>query len=99
MTDMIKIGPVLSELMTKQGLTLASLAKLSGVPRTTLSEWSSNRPPKNPTQVKMVAEALGVSIHFLLFGSEDQQEPLQKILKDDFFSGTFEINIKRIRNN
>jgi hypothetical protein len=48
-------------------------------------------------QTRKVADALGVSLHFLIFGEEDHQEPLARLLKDELFSGTFEINIKRVR--
>ncbi len=48
-------------------------------------------------QIQKVANMLGVTMHFLLFGKDDPQEPIQKILKDDFFSGTIEISIKKVR--
>jgi transcriptional regulator with XRE-family HTH domain len=95
--DMIKIATILNGLMKKKGIRIAELSKATGVPRTTLNEWSSNRSPKNPMQLRAVANYLGVSIHFLLFGEEDQQEPIQKIMKEEFFNGTFEVNIRRIR--
>jgi hypothetical protein len=28
---------------------------------------------------------------------QNNQEPIQKILKEDFFQGTFEISIKRVK--
>ena len=76
--------------------TLASIAKGTGVPKSTISEWLNNRSP-NPSQAVKVANHLGVSLHFLLFGKDDAQEPIQKILKEDFFKGTFEITVKRVK--
>ncbi len=76
--------------------TLASISKATGVPKSTLSEWLNNRAP-NPTQAVKVANHLAVSLHFLLFGKDDAQEPIQKILKEDFFQGTFEITVKRVK--
>jgi transcriptional regulator with XRE-family HTH domain len=73
------------------------LSKRSGVPVSTLSEWSSNREPKSPTQTRKVAAALGVSMHYLIFGEDDGQEPLQRLLKEDLFQGTFEITVKKVR--
>jgi transcriptional regulator with XRE-family HTH domain len=92
----IKTGTVLKKIIQERRLTLREIANGSGVPATTIAEWSNNRTPKNPLQVKKVAEFLGVSVHYLLFEEEDKQEPLQKILKEDFFKGTFEISIKRV---
>jgi transcriptional regulator with XRE-family HTH domain len=93
----IKIQTTLKQLLTEQNLSLRELAKRSGVPNSTLQEWSSNRSPKNPIQVQKVAQVLGVSMHYLIFGEEDKSEPLTKLLKEDVFSGTYEINIKRVR--
>lgn len=69
------------------------------MPPTTIAEWQSNRTPKNPSQVKAVAGYLGVTLHYLLFGEEDAEETIQKIFREDLFSGVFEINIKRIKAN
>ena len=93
----IKIQSTLSQLLADQNLSIRELSKRSGVPNSTLQEWSSNRSPKNPVQVQKVASCLGVSMHYLLFGEEDGSEPLAKLMKEDFFSGTFEINIKKLK--
>lgn len=87
----------MKELLKERGISLRELSKRSGVPVSTLSEWSSNREPKSPTQTRKVAQALGVSMHYLIFGEDDVQEPLQKLLKEDLFSGTFEISIKKVK--
>jgi transcriptional regulator with XRE-family HTH domain len=92
----IQIGKVFSQLVKDQRFTLKEISKATGVPATTLAEWQANRTPKNPSQVRAVAKFLGVSLHFLLFGEEDGQELVQKILKEDLFHGVFEISIKRV---
>lgn len=92
----LKIGKTLEKLMKNERYTLASISKATGVPKSTLSEWLNNRAP-NPSQAVKVATHLGVSLHYLLFGKDDSQEPIQKILKEDFFKGTFEITIKRVK--
>jgi len=92
----LKIGKVLKQFMEKERHTLASISKATGVPKSTISEWLNNRTP-NPSQAVKVANHLGVSLHFLLFGKDDAQEPIQKILKEDFFKGTFEITVKRVK--
>lgn len=95
MDSELKIKTVLKRLMNEQGETLVSLAKVSGVPKSTISEWLGNRSP-NPVQAVKVANYLGVSLHYLLFGEDDAQDPIQKIMKEDFFKGTFEISIKKV---
>ncbi len=93
----LQIGPTLRSLMRDQRLTLKSIEKETGVPASTIAEWTNNRSPKNPVQVQKVAKLLGVSLHFLLFGAEDSEEPLTKLVREDVFSGTFEITIKKVR--
>lgn len=97
-TDMsnLKIGSVLKKIMANERHTLTSISKATGVPVSTISEWVNNRAP-NPVHAAKVAKHLGVSLHFLLFSEEDTEEPLHKLLKEDLFSGTFEINIKRVK--
>jgi transcriptional regulator with XRE-family HTH domain len=97
MADEIKIGKVLTELLKQKNLSIRQLAKNTGVPASTLSEWTSGRAPKNLVHAKNVAKTLGITTHFLLFGEEDDQEPIQKILKEELFSGTFEISVKRVK--
>ena len=92
-----QIGRVLSKIIQERRLQLKEISKATGVPATTLAEWQANRTPKNPNQIRAVAKFLGVSLHFLIFGEEDSEEPIQKLIKEDFFQGTFEISVKRIK--
>lgn len=95
----LSIGPTLTHLMHEQRRTLREVSEATGVSKSTLSEWSTNRRPKDPVQVCKVADFLGVSMHFLLFGEEDRKEPLTRIMREEFFSGVFEITIKRVKVN
>lgn len=93
----IRIGDILTELDKEQRYSMKELSKKTKVPASTLGEWSNNRTPKNPVQVQKVAQELGVSMHYLLFGEEDHEEPLAKIMKEEFFSGTFEVTVKKVK--
>lgn len=96
MKNELRIKNILKKLMNENGETLASLSKATSVPKSTISEWLGNRTP-NPVHAVKVANHLGVSLHYLLFGANDAQEPLQKIIKEDVFKGTFEISIRRVK--
>jgi transcriptional regulator with XRE-family HTH domain len=96
----VKIGPTLIRLMNEQGFSLKELAFSSGVPQSTISHMRNNRQPRDISTVIAVAEALGVSLFYLLYG---QHEPSQKSefiseLMTELFSGSFEIRVKKIRN-
>lgn len=79
----LKIALTLSQLLKQRGLTLKDVSKATAVLVSSLSEWKSNNRNPNATHAKAVADFLGVTVHYLLFGYEDQQEPLQKILKEE----------------
>ena len=49
----MKVSTTMPELLKSNGFSLRELSKRSGVPVSTLSEWSSNRSPKNPLQAKV----------------------------------------------
>ena len=96
-TVKLKIGSVLRTIIGERRLTLKEISKGTGVPASTIAEWTNNRSPKNPEQAQRVAGYLGISLHHLFFGEEDREEPISKLLKEDVFSGTFEITIKRLK--
>lgn len=93
----LKIGTVLSQALKEQRRSLREVAKHTGISVSTLNEWASNRHPRDLVKAQKVAGYLGLTLHFLLFGIEDPQEPMQKIISEDFFKGTYEISIKRVR--
>lgn len=97
----LKIGEVFKKALKDRGLTLREVSQGSGVSISTLSEWSGNRKPKDPTQAQRVAKFLGLSLHYFLFGEPDSQEKinLSQIFKENVFEGTFEVSVKRIHLN
>jgi len=58
-------------LTEQRGWSLATLARRSGVPKTTLHGWCAGRSVQNLDQLRRVAAALEVSVHYLAFCSED----------------------------
>lgn len=96
----LKIGPTLVQLMDEQRLSLKELSFSSGVPQSTISHMRANRQPRDISTVMSVANALGVSLFYLLYG---KNEPSQKSdfvseLIAGLFSGVFEVRVKKIKN-
>lgn len=52
-----------------RGLSVAELAKRSGVPAKTIYGWTSGQRPRNVEQVKMVADVLEITLDELLFAT------------------------------
>lgn len=92
----LRISETLNKILQEKKISLKELSKGSGVPSSTLSEWRTSGRSPNVEQAAKVADFLGITISHLLFGQEDKQEPLQKILREEFFKGVFEISIKKV---
>ncbi len=92
----LKISETLTSLLCERNMTLRSLSKACDIPLSSLSEWKNNNRNPNAEDLSKVAEVLDTTIHYLLFGFEDPAEPIQKVLKQDLFSGTFEVTIKKV---
>ncbi len=93
----LKISQTLSHILESRRLTIKEVSKATGVPMSSISGWKKDNRSPHAEQAGKVARHLGVTVHFLLFGEEDHEEPFQKILKEDFFSGTFEITVKKVK--
>ena len=93
----LKIAQTLSYILDSRRLTIKEISKATGVPMSSISGWKKDNRSPHAEQAAKVARHLGVTVHYLLFGEEDHEEPLQKILKEDFFSGTFEITVKKVK--
>ena len=96
----IKIGSVLKKLLHEQRRTLKEVSKETQIPYSTLYTWFENRQPKDILKVQCLAEFLGVSLHYLLFGKEDKEpllpQELVDSLKDEVFKGVFEIVVRKV---
>lgn len=92
----LKISEVFTALLEESKVSLREISKQTKVPVSSLSEWKKNNRNPNAEHVARVADFFGCSVHYLLFGNEDPSEPIQKIMKEEFFKGTFEITVKKV---
>jgi transcriptional regulator with XRE-family HTH domain len=70
----MKLDKNLSKLCKDRGLTLAALAKESGVKQPTLHGWTTGRSVQNMDDLKKVCDVLEVSLHEILYGERDPWE-------------------------
>jgi transcriptional regulator with XRE-family HTH domain len=103
----IKLRENLSLLLQRHGMTAAQLSKLTGVSKSSLSDWNAGRPPRSLEQLKKVCDALDVTVDEILFKSvteESSKSPklsnadaLGALMGDEWISGKFEVKIKRLK--
>ena len=91
----VVLGKMILKHCAERGWTLAVLARRSGVPKPTLHGWTTGRNSTNPLQLKLVSQALGVSLHELIFGEPDPIGSGGSIPLEELFSGKVSITISR----
>lgn len=79
-----------------RGWSIARLAKESGLPRSTLHDWTAGRKSLDLTQLKKVAHVLQIPIHELAFGEMDPFEPSSETILKEIFSGDIRVTVHRI---
>ena len=84
----------LKRLCKENGLTIAELARRSGVPKATLHSWTTGASP-NMQQLKKVSSALSVSLHSLAFGEPDPHEYGAEKLQE-LFEGDIRVTVHKI---
>ena len=94
----LQIHKILPELLKTRGLSVSKAAKLAAIPPSTVAAWTSGTTPKDPIATASLADVLGVSINYLLFGESDpaesklQEQPKSAILLD----GVYRIKLERL---
>ena len=87
--------------LNEKGLTVASLARLSGISKNTIGDWLTGRKPKNIEQVKKIASVLNTTVDDLCFGDglkkTTQDLDLDDILGDRWIGGVFEVRLRRVK--
>lgn len=83
-------------------VSATELARKAKVPKQNLSGWLAGKRPADISQVKRVAEALGISLDNLLFGNgaekkEEKAADLETLLGDNWLTGLFEVKLRRIK--
>ena len=89
------LSKILKQLLTKRGITVASLARKTGVPKTNIQGWLEGSSP-NIEQLDKVAQFLDVEIEYLAFGRERKDSLEQLMEKVHIHTGTYEVTVKKI---
>lgn len=95
---MESFSEVLKKLMRARGVTAKVVSQATGIPASTLSEWTAGRMPTIGRDVMRLARFFGVSIEFLITGQEPEEKIVGDILEDigDGFT-TLHKGVYRIR--
>ena len=68
---------------------------MAGVPQTTLADWLAGGNPRDLRKVKLVADALSLTVDQLCFGDGHiSKEPIEQHL-EEIKAGVFEVILRR----
>lgn len=93
-------GKNLERLLLSRGMTISTLAKKTGVSKSTLQGYvgASGNFPSNPMVLKAIAEVFEISVHQLIFGEPDPFSVSKNISDEISLEGHFKIQLQRISN-
>ena len=86
--------------LSHKGITASQLAKKTGVPRQSLSDWLAGSNPRDVRQVKKVAEEFDVTLDHLLFGNglvEEKMKLPQVLVGEEWSGGLFEVKFRKVK--
>lgn len=89
----LKLRKVLRVLLNDRRLTMASLAKKTGVSRSTLNDWTQGSSPRSLSDLRAVARYLEVPLEYLLFGDGSPDRSNSTLILD----GVFKLRLERIQ--
>jgi transcriptional regulator with XRE-family HTH domain len=101
-SKMTNFAETLKQLMKERGISARVLSQATGIPQSTLSEWSGGREPKLGEQVIKLARFFGVSLEFLVTGEHiesDMVKDLIQNIKDDYTTihqGVYRVRVEKL---
>ena len=94
----MKLPLVLKKILKEKDITISQLSRGTNVPVQTISNWLSGQSPRNISQIKAVADFLGVDLNYLCFAESIQAKaPSITEFEDEINCGVFEVVLRKIR--
>lgn len=93
----MELKRILKALLQDKDLSIAQLARATGVARQTIDNWIAGQEPRSLTQVKKVADYFGVPVDYLCFGQTTKEKTIREY-EDEINAGVFEVVLRRVRS-
>lgn len=105
-TPQLKLKKQLEHLLKAHDITASELARRSGVPKQSISDWLAGVSPSSVERLKRVASVFGVSVDALCFGEEGAVSPSSELAQvlgvlqlpesESRPSGSYEVVLRKI---
>ena len=85
-------------LLERTGESTANVCRATGIYQSTISNWKKRRNKINPKYAKLIADHFGVSVDFLMYGTESEKESVEG-MKYYFSDETAELAEEMYKND
>ncbi len=93
----MKLKETLAALLKKKRMSAQALANATEIPASTIKAWLGGNAPRNLDDVRTVAQNLGVSFEYLVFGEDpDAGAVLANALLEQVFDGYLKVKVERV---
>ncbi len=105
MKSMSSFAENLKRLMKDRGITARTLSQATGIPTSTISEWSAGREPKLSKSTVKLARYFDVSIEFLITGEEPEQTVVSNLIENfaseftTIHQGLYRVKVEKLKEN
>lgn len=90
-------GRNFSKILRDKKIKIVDVSNNLGISRKTVQEWSAGRFPRKPEHLKALSKYLDVSIHYLIFGTEEEMDLVKAVFdKSETHTGVYEITVKKL---
>ena len=70
---------IFAKLLEEKGVTPYQVSKATGVAQSSLSDWKNGKSKPKFEKMKKIADYFGVSVEYLMYGEEGNQQELSSI--------------------
>jgi len=103
MEEMPSFADNLKRLMKDRGVSTRVITQATGIPSSTISEWTAGREPKLGEPVLRLARFFGVSLEYLVTGREPEQEVIKDLIESaeegfmTLHQGVYRVKVEKYR--
>lgn len=95
----MKLSKQLKLLLQRSDLTVAQLARATGVSPKTIYNWLEEQKPRDISAVKRVADRFGVTLDYICYGIDEQGMRTEfDQYRDEINAGIFEVVLRKVIN-
>lgn len=93
----MQFSKVLKTLIRQRGITTAELATALSISPKTIYDWLAGAVPRDYGAIRACARHFNVSLHFILFGEEENTPTPREIIENtELQPGRYEVIVRRV---